>query len=523
MKTLPASESGYSIATRPMRLRTLMLVLLAAHTATAVLFLLDRAPGTWAALLGFPLDDSWTHMVYARSLAALRGFEYNPGQAEAGSTSPLWVVTLLPASWLAHWFGISVVLPAKITGVLAAVAASLAACRLVRGLGFGIAAELAAGLILAADPTLTFAKLSGMEVALAAAVALWTVSELVNEHHLAAALCAGLAPMARPELILLTLLVLALLQWKAHQQRIPIRRRLVLLLPAVVLPGLWMLYCLIVTGHPLPNTFYAKFASGQHRLMANLEAILAHLSSPNPRLAYGAGLLLWAIGAVLVLRKGVLAGLTVVVFPLVFLLAVAASRNLPQVSFFYWKRYLLPALPFALVTLAIGAVSAAAWAWRKGRRGWWWFWRIGTAILVAGTISAWPGALLRNADQFAWNCQNIEELDVALARWLRDHVPQAETIGVVDAGAARYFGAHRILDVIGLNHHGILHNQAAGLAELDEVRFMAAPISWYPTVHVSEWGSIHRVAAANYTICLCSQSVMLVHRRDPVASPPSRD
>ena len=149
-------------------------------------------------------------MVYARSLAALRGFEYNPGQPEAGCSSPLWTVALLPASWVARWFGISIVLPAKITGMLAAVAASLAACRLVQRLGFGMAAALAAGLVLAAEPTLTFAKLSGMEVALAAAVALWTVSELVHERHHRAALGAGLAPLARPELIVLSLLVLAL-------------------------------------------------------------------------------------------------------------------------------------------------------------------------------------------------------------------------------------------------------------------------------------------------------------------------
>jgi hypothetical protein len=65
------------------------------------------------------------------------------------------------------------------------------------------------------------------------------------------------------------------------------------------------------------------------------------------------------------------------------------------------------------------------------------------------------------------------------------------------------------------------HKDAGALAELDDVRFMAAPISWYPTVHISEWGSIHRAAAANYTICNCSQSVMLVHRRDTEPNPPS--
>jgi len=506
---------------RPLRLRTLVLIFLAAHTATGLLFLLDRAPGTSAALVGFPLDDSWIHMVYARSLAALRGFEYNPGQPEAGCSSPLWTVALLPASWVARWFGISIVLPAKITGMLAAVAASLAACRLVQRLGFGMAAALAAGLVLAAEPTLTFAKLSGMEVALAAAVALWTVSELVHERHHRAALGAGLAPLARPELIVLSLLVLALLQWKLHQQHAPVRRRLALLAPTVALVGLWSLYCLRVTGHPLPNTFYAKFASGRHRLNANLDGIFVQLFPSYAWFAYGAGCLSWGLGAVLLFRKGWLAGLTVVIFPLVFLLAVAASRNLPQVSAFYWQRYLMPALPFVLLTMAVGGVSAVTWTWQKSWRAWGLVYPMGTALLIVGMVVAWPGTLRRNADLFAWNCQNIEELDVAVARWLQDHVPPGETIGAVDAGAARYFGDHRILDVLGLNHHGLLRQEKAALAELDQVRFISTLPSWYPSVDPSSWRTIHRVATNNYTICRCSQSEILVYHRGLEPGPPS--
>jgi hypothetical protein len=506
-----------------MRLRTQVLVLLAAHAATGLLFVLDRAPGTWAALVGFPLDDSWTHMVYARSLAALRGFEYNPGQPEAGFTSPLWIVALLPASWMARCFGISIVLPAKITGMLAAAAASLAACRLVHRLGFGRGAQLAAGLILAADPTLTFAKLSGMEVALAAAVALWTVSDLVHDRYHGAALGAGLAPLARPELVVLSLPVLALLQWKLHRQHAPARRRVTLLVPAVALVGLWILYCLVVTGYPVPNTFYAKFVSGYHRLIWNLGGIFAQLFPSYAWFAYGAGLLLWGVGAVLIFRRGWLAGLTVVVFPLVFLLAIAASRNLPQVLPFYWQRYLLPGLPFVLVTMAVGGAGAVTWTWQKRWRAWALAYPAGTALLIVGTLVSWPGALRSSADLFAWNCQNIEELNVAAARWLRDHVPPGETIGSVDAGAARYFGDHRILDVLGLNHHGLLHQEREALAELDRLRFLSTPPAWYPPFHSSSWRTIHQVATNKYTICRCNQSEILVYHRDPKPDSPSEE
>jgi hypothetical protein len=61
--------------------------------------------------------------------------------------------------------------PAKITPLLTAVGASLAAARLLRGLGFGIAVEIAAGLAIAADPALASAQVSGMEIMLSSALA----------------------------------------------------------------------------------------------------------------------------------------------------------------------------------------------------------------------------------------------------------------------------------------------------------------------------------------------------------------
>ena len=80
-------------------------VLAAVQLGAALVFLLDAAPGTRAALDGLPLDDAWIHLVYARSLAAFEGFAYNPGALETGFASPLWVVLLAPLHWLAPLWG----------------------------------------------------------------------------------------------------------------------------------------------------------------------------------------------------------------------------------------------------------------------------------------------------------------------------------------------------------------------------------------------------------------------------------
>jgi len=467
--------------------------------------------------VGLPLDDAWIHLVYARSLATLHGSAFNPGQLETGSTSPLWAMLLVPASWSARLFGISVVIPAKLTGVLVATAASLGAARLVGCLKFGMAAELAAGLVIAADPALAFAQVSGMEVLLAGALALWALGELASERYGMASWFAALAPLARPEMAMLTVLVLLVAEWRMQQARASVPARLLLLAPTAAFVGGWMLYCLLVSGYPLPSTFYAKFASRQEFFARNLEAIFTKVLPSWPWFARGAGLVLWGIGGVALSRRGLVAGLSAI-FPLLFLLAVAASQLLTDALPFYWQRYLLPAHALLLVTLVVGATSAIAWAWQGRHRAWVPAQAIGVVVVVLGSLVDLPAALRTSAHLFAWNCQNIEELNVAMAKWLRDHTPANETIAVTDAGAARYFADHRIVDLVGLNDHRHLHREPAREREVLGIRIVTTFPSWLPSLRDnSAWQVMHRTATDRLTLCNCPQSEIVAYqRRDSV-------
>ena len=63
----------------------------------------------------FPLDDSWIHLVFARSLAHGEGLAFNPGELVAGTTAPLWTALL---GLLAALPG-SIFLWAKLAGIAA--------------------------------------------------------------------------------------------------------------------------------------------------------------------------------------------------------------------------------------------------------------------------------------------------------------------------------------------------------------------------------------------------------------------
>ena len=44
--------------------------------------------------VGFPLDDAWIHLTYARNLAEHGEWAFRLGERSAGSTAPLWTVLL---------------------------------------------------------------------------------------------------------------------------------------------------------------------------------------------------------------------------------------------------------------------------------------------------------------------------------------------------------------------------------------------------------------------------------------------
>ena len=177
------------------------LVLTAAALAAALgLFLQrERLIAGPVGLSGFPLDDSWIHFQFARNVAEGHGFAYNPGVPVSGSTAPLW--TLLLAGLFKA--GGAYPAWAKAAGVAAALGAAWLARRLCLAWTGNTALGLTAALVTAWSAPMIWGALSGMEVTLAALlVTAAFVAHAAGRVPIAAAL-AGLCVLARPESVLL--------------------------------------------------------------------------------------------------------------------------------------------------------------------------------------------------------------------------------------------------------------------------------------------------------------------------------
>ena len=183
-----------------MRGRGALLLTAAALVAALALFLQrERLIVGSLDLGGFPLDDAWIHFQFARNLASGHGFAYNPDVPVAGSTAPLWTLLLAGLFKIggAHpvW--------AKLAGIAAALVAAWVARGLALLWTGDAALGLTAALATAWSAPMVWGALSGMEVTLAAALVTGAlVAHAAGRVAMSAALV-GLAALARPESVLL--------------------------------------------------------------------------------------------------------------------------------------------------------------------------------------------------------------------------------------------------------------------------------------------------------------------------------
>jgi len=512
------TASPHPVGTRRRRALVYGLFLLA-HAGVAALFLTDRSPDDASAALGLPLDDSWIHPVYARSFAGFEGFAYNPGQQEAGFTSPLWVMLLAPLFWIRLPWDVSLVLVVKIVGVLVAWATSIWGCRVATRLA-GLGAGIVVGLMIALDPWLGFAAVSGMEVHLAAATMLAAFDMALARRWRAAGMALALALWSRPETVVVAAVLVAAVAWKLRRDGSDRTALRGLVVPPLVAGALWSAWCVAITGRLLPSAFYLKHQSpGLFASVEDTPRVFVDQLFDLPWLFAGSGLVLLAVGAWRILssctdrqvRVALLASIPV------WLFAIAWAHRINEPLAFYWHRYTEPGLPLLLVPIAVGLWTLLETAWSVARR------RgpldrqrlaMALAALPLLALSTWslPAKLLRNTELQAWSAANVQELHVKLGAWLKARTEPRDWVVTHDAGAIRFVSERPVIDMLGINHARVLNGDLAQVTSEAAPRYVVIIPSWYPDlVRDPRTSEVYRVHSPHFVICeRCQQDEMVV-------------
>ena len=399
-----------------------------------------------------PLDDSWIHLQFARNLAAGEGLSFQDGRWMPASTAPLWTALLslgfvLPGAGLPG----AAVAWAKILGVACFLGTVLATDRLAAELGLGAATRQLAAVLTAATHWLVWSALSGMEVTLFAFLSLWGIVLHLRERAepqrlpLSLAVLAA-ATLARPEGSLLLLLALA--ERCVRFETTPSGLRMAPALPrptlltgaaaavVVVLPT-WTFYRLAGDSF-FPTTYAVKASADLVPSGAYLRIVLDILfrSQPIMLLAAGAGILHLVARLGGQRDRGLLPALWPVGLALAYSLLASPSAPPPVGNF---GRYWFPILPVIVVLGVLGVEEAGRRLGRPLR-----------ALAVVALLAPQLWGLATGHGHYLKTLANVEDSDVAAARWLAPRLPPEALLAVQDIGALKYHLPNRVIDLAGI-------------------------------------------------------------------------
>jgi hypothetical protein len=467
--------------------------------AAAVSLGLYLGSSAWFYRIGFPLDDSWIHQTYARNLALRGEWSFLPGVPSAGSTSPLWTA-LLSIGFFLH---LSPHIWTYFLGALLLVGISLLGESFFRRTIPAYRPSLPwCGLVFTAEWHLAWAAFSGMETLFHIFLVLCVANLILTDSHryLLAGILTGISVWVRPDgLTLLGPLVLAVLVAKTTYST-KIRGLLSLAIGFGVFFLPYLFFNLIVSGTPMPNTFYAKQAE-----YANWQAI-----------PFGERLVLFSLQFFL--------GVSFVLIPgFVFkIMAAVRQQNWPVILTATWVvgytllylsrlpvyqhgRYLMPALAVFMIIGLGGFLEnlrlSSAPRLRAARS-------ISLFALIASLL--FSGAYGVHA--YGQDVAYIESQMVDTASWVAQNVPSDALIAAHDIGALGYFDHHKLVDLAGLISPDVvpfINDDARLSAYLDAqgVQYFIAFPGWRPAltnrgiqVNVTESDYILRDGLGNMTI-----------------------
>ena len=424
--------------------------------------------------VGFPLDDSWIHQTYARNLALRGEWSFIPGQPSAGSTAPLWTA-LLSIGFLIQ---LSPYIWTFLLGSLLLFGISLLAEKIVRGIVPGYKPFLPwAGLVFILEWHMAWAAFSGMETILHIFLILLVMNILLNDarNYLAAGMVVGVSIWVRPDgLTLLGPLALAVFLMKASPAaRLKTLLLLVLGFGIFFLP--YLLFNLVISGTPMPNTFYAKQAE-----------YIAWQYSP-----FGERLLFWALqffqGLGFVLIPGFIQQVILAVRQRSWGVLLAAAWTIGYILLYLLRlpvyqhgRYYMPAMSVFLLLGFSGFLQSIPLPHTHRTR------LVRQASIVILSVILMISSTF-GVYTYMQDVVYIESQMVDTATWVAQNVPPDALIAAHDIGALGYFDRHPLVDLAGLISPDVIsfitdESRLTDYMDSRNVQYLVAFSGWRPAL-----------------------------------------
>ncbi|MDH3284006.1 MAG: hypothetical protein OEQ13_04640 [Acidobacteriota bacterium] len=395
-------------------------------------------------VIGFQPDDLFIYLRMARNVLEGQGWGFNAGEPINIASSAIWLLVL---TLLGKLFGVSAMVAQLASGFASAAGIAGVAC-LAGRLAGDRRASWAAGLALAGDAWMGRWFWSGLETGLGVAVVSWALALRVSARagsgrDRAASLLLAVAPLVRPELVLLPVAAIAASLLEPSRRSVA---RAVSDSVALALVGLaWSSWAIVAWGSVLPSTVAATGTPGAaHISVSSAIGRIALVVLSTQALAFLAATILstrWTLRSAS--ESETAPGRREVVRTIV-LFAVLLTAGYAVQHVRVYPRYVLPLTGLIVALGMAGIVSFSRRARTRWARA---AWIALVAATLAGNVALSSVLVVPKTRAYA---RSMREVIRPLAeRLARETAPDA-TIALPDIGTIGFLTGRRVVDLSGL-------------------------------------------------------------------------
>lgn len=402
---------------------------------------------------GFPLDDPWIHLTFAKNLVNYHSFSYFKNElATAGSTSPVYTVILAAGFLITN----NEMILSYALGIAFLILSGFAFYKL-SSFEFGkenLYALLVTG-IFVSDKWLNFISVSGMETTMYFFILIACAYFYRRRSAIPFAVFLGLVLWGRPDGIMfigaLAVDYVLVRQFSKPDKSIKLFSKQDFIKIGIIAGVIIALYFgmnLILSGSLLPNTYAAKLEYYKPEFRSRELFLKNEVWNYFTAGAYGIVMLGFVLSLLVTLfdlfKKKYSPNALYIVF--IFSMVFIYWLKLPYAHRF--GRYFMPLIPFMILLAGIGFrdFSKLAGRYFKSRK------------LTAGLTSVLLGIIIvlslgnyyDNKDNYITQCKYISDRHVSAAIWLRDNTQESDVIGTHDVGAIAFYTGRKIVDIAGL-------------------------------------------------------------------------
>jgi hypothetical protein len=400
---------------------------------------------------GFPLDDTWIHLTFARNLAEYHSFSYFKNEiVTAGSTSPVYTF-LLAAGFI---ISKNEMLLSYILGILFLV---LSAFFFYRISTFEFRKENVYALFITSifivDKWMNFISVSGMETTMFIFILLGCAYYYRQRKAIPFAVFLGLIIWTRPDGIAfigaLAVDYFIFIKFSQKKENLFTKNDFAKIgIVAGIIIIIYFIFNFFLSGSLLPNTYVAKLTYYSPEFRSRTEFLKTEVWNYFTKGSYSLILAGFAVSFIFLLsdliKKKYNPNLLYILFT-VFLVFIYWYK-LPYAHKF--GRYLMPIIPFMILVSGTGFRDLAKLFGRymKNRKA-----AIVTFIFITGIILAWSFVNYNdNKNYYAERCTYIYDRYRTAADWIKENTNENDIIATHDVGVIGYYSGRKIIDVAGL-------------------------------------------------------------------------